>query len=82
VLKSKYVCQQMTTALIGIVFAFEDVACSILACFKHSMYKYECFKNYYLQTPLRGAHNTGYNQSVTGCGSQRRHVDVSQRKLI
>jgi len=25
---------------------------------------------------------TGYNQSVTGCGSQRRHVVVTQRKLI
>ena len=24
---------------------------------------------------------TGYNQSVTGCGSQRRHVVVTQRKL-
>ena len=25
---------------------------------------------------------TGYNQSVTGCGSQRRLVVVTQRKLI
>jgi len=25
---------------------------------------------------------TGYNQSVTGCGSKRRHVVVTQRKLI
>jgi len=25
---------------------------------------------------------TGCNQSVTGCGSQRRHVVVTQRKLI
>ena len=25
---------------------------------------------------------TGYNQSVTGCGSQRRHVVVTQQKLI
>ena len=25
---------------------------------------------------------TGYNQSVTGCGSQRKHVVVTQRKLI
>ena len=25
---------------------------------------------------------TGYNQSVTGCGSQRRHVVVTQRKLM
>jgi len=24
----------------------------------------------------------GYNQSVTGCGSQRRHVVVTQRKLM
>ena len=26
--------------------------------------------------------NTGYNQSVTGCGYERRHVVVTQRKLI
>ena len=26
--------------------------------------------------------STGYNQSVKGCGSQRRHVVVTQRKLI
>jgi len=26
--------------------------------------------------------STGYNQSVTGCGSERRHVVVTQRKLI
>jgi len=26
--------------------------------------------------------STGYNQSVTGCGSQRRHVVVTQRKLM
>jgi len=25
---------------------------------------------------------TGYNQRVTGCGSQRRHVVVTQRKLV
>jgi len=25
---------------------------------------------------------TGYNQSVTGCGSQRKHVVVTQRKLM
>jgi len=25
---------------------------------------------------------TGYNQRVTGCGSQRRHVVVTQRKLM
>jgi len=25
---------------------------------------------------------TGYNQSVTVCGSQRRHVVVTQRKLM
>ena len=25
---------------------------------------------------------TGYNQSVTGCGSQRKHVVVTQQKLI
>jgi len=25
---------------------------------------------------------TGYNQSVTGCGSQRRHVVITQRKLM
>jgi len=25
---------------------------------------------------------TGYNQSVTDCGSQRRHVVVTQQKLI
>jgi len=25
---------------------------------------------------------TGYNQSVTGCGYQRRHVVVTQRKPI
>jgi len=25
---------------------------------------------------------TGYNQSVTCCGSERRHVVVTQRKLI
>ena len=25
---------------------------------------------------------TGYNQSVTGCGSQRRHVVLTQRKLM
>jgi len=25
---------------------------------------------------------TGYNQSVTGCGSQRRHVVVTQRKRM
>jgi len=25
---------------------------------------------------------TGYKQSVTGCGSQRRHVVVTQRKLV
>jgi len=24
---------------------------------------------------------TGYNQSVTGCGSQRRHVVITQRNL-
>jgi len=28
------------------------------------------------------ARHTGYNQSVTGCGSQRKHVVVTQRKLI
>jgi len=26
--------------------------------------------------------STGYNQSVTDCGSQRRHVVVTQQKLI
>jgi len=26
--------------------------------------------------------HTGYNQSVTCCGSQRKHVVVTQRKLI
>jgi len=25
---------------------------------------------------------TGYNQSVTGCGSQLKHVVVTQRKLM
>jgi len=25
---------------------------------------------------------TGYNQSVTGCGSQRNHVVVTQQKLM
>ena len=31
---------------------------------------------------VNGTVITGYNQSVTGCGSQRRHVAVTQRKLI
>jgi len=31
---------------------------------------------------MAGGEITGYNQSVTGCGSQRRHVDVTQWKLM
>jgi len=35
-------------------------------------------KSWWNQTP----DFTGYNQSVTDCGSQRRHVVVTQQKLI
>jgi len=34
------------------------------------------------ERPLCKSIDTGYNQSVTGCGSQRRHVVVTQRKLM
>jgi len=55
--------------------------CHVMCPWHSYMFDLETGKNE-IGLQVNRSTTTGYNQSVTGCGFQRRHVVVTQRKLV